>query len=154
MGRSSGWIAVYSAISGGATEVLVPERDTDIDELSKRIRQAFEMGKGFCLIVVAEGDDAGGAFGVARKLGTQLTGLSHRVTTLGHVQRGGAPSMRDRILAAKLGDAAVTALLEGHDRIMVGEVHRDVIHTPLEQAWTVGDKTPQDILDLMGRLAR
>jgi 6-phosphofructokinase len=62
--------------------------------------------------------------------------------------------MRDRILAAKLGDAAVTALLEGHDRIMVGEVHRDVIHTPLEQAWTVGDKTPQDILDLMGRLAR
>jgi len=154
MGRSSGWIAVYSAIAGGATEVLVPERDTNIDELSKRIRQAFEMGKGFCLIVVAEGDDAGGAFGVAKKLGTQLTGLSHRVTTLGHVQRGGAPSMRDRILAAKLGDAAVTALLDGHDRIMVGEVHRDVIHTPLEQACTVGDKTPQDILDLMGRLAR
>ncbi len=154
MGRSSGWIAVYSAIAGGATEVLVPERPTDIDELNKRIHQAFEMGKRFCLVVVAEGDDAGGAFAVAEKCGENLGGLSHRVTTLGHVQRGGPPSMRDRILAAQLGDAAVTALLEGKDRIMVGEIHRDVVHTTLEQSAMVGDKTPDEILRLMDRLAR
>lgn len=154
MGRSSGWIAVYSAIAGGATEVLVPERPTDINELTKRIREAFDMGKRYCLIIVAEGDDAGGAFAVAERSGEQLTGLSHRVTTLGHVQRGGAPSMRDRILAARLGDAAVTALLEGEDQIMVGEVNREIVYTPLEQAWSVGDKTPHEILSLMDRLAR
>ncbi len=154
MGRSSGWIALYSAIAGGATEVLVPERPTDVDELQERIHEAFRMGKQYCLVVVAEGHDAGGAFAVAEACGEKLTGLSHRVTTLGHVQRGGAPSMRDRLLAARLGDAAVTALLEGDDRIMVGEIHRDVVRTPLEDAWSVEDKTPQEILDLMDRLAR
>jgi 6-phosphofructokinase 1 len=154
MGRSSGWIALFSAIAGGATDVLVPERPTDIDALLKRIRQAFDMGKQYCLIVVAEGDDAGGAFEVARRCGAGIDGLDHRVTTLGHVQRGGPPSMRDRILAARLGDAAVTALLDGEDRIMVGEIHRDVVRTSLEQAWNITDKTPGDLLDLMDRLAR
>jgi 6-phosphofructokinase 1 len=154
MGRSSGWIALFSAIAGGATDVMVPERPTDIDDLVNRIRQAFELGKQYCLIVVAEGDDAGGAYEVARRCGEGMSGLDHRVTTLGHVQRGGPPSMRDRILAARLGDAAVTALLDGDDRVMVGEVHRDVVRTPLERAWIVADRAPDELLDLMDRLAR
>ena len=154
MGRSSGWIALFSAIAGGATDVLVPERPTDIDVLVDRIRRAFELGKQYCLIVVAEGDDAGGAYEVARRAGEGVSGLDHRVTTLGHVQRGGPPSMRDRILAARLGDAAVTALLDGDDRVMVGEVHRDVIRTPLERSWIATDKIPDELLDLMDRLAR
>jgi 6-phosphofructokinase 1 len=154
MGRSSGWIALYSAIAGGATEVLAPERPTDIELLQERIEEAFRMGKRYCLVIVAEGDDAGGAFAVAEACGEDLTGFSHRVTTLGHVQRGGAPSMRDRLLAARLGDAAVTALLEGDDRVMVGEIHRDVVRTPLERVWSVEDKMPQEVLDLMDRLAR
>lgn len=154
MGRSTGWIALYSAIAGGATEVLVPEQPTDVEELQQRIHKAFEMGKQYCLVVVAEGDDAGGAFSVAQRCGDGLAGVNHRVTTLGHVQRGGPPSMRDRILAARLGDAAVTALIDGDDRVMVGEIHRDVVRTPLEQAWTQIDRTPQELLDLMDRLAR
>jgi 6-phosphofructokinase 1 len=154
MGRSSGWIALFSAIAGGATDVMIPERPTDIEALSKRIRRAFELGKQYCLIVVAEGDDAGGAFEVARRCSQSISELDHRVTTLGHVQRGGPPSMRDRILAARLGDAAVTALLDGADRVMVGEIHRDIVRTPLEQAWSITDKTPDDLLDLMDRLAR
>lgn len=154
MGRSSGWIALYSAIAGGATEVLVPERPTDIEELQKRIHEAFEMGKRYCLVVVAEGDDIGGAFEVAARCGEHLSGVSHRVTTLGHVQRGGAPTMRDRMLAARLGDAAVRALAEGEDRIMVGQVHRSVVHTPLDETWTTVDETPGELLDLMDRLAR
>jgi 6-phosphofructokinase 1 len=154
MGRSSGWIALFSAIAGGATDVMVPERPTDIDDLVSRIRQAFELGKQYCLVVVAEGDDAGGAYEVARRCGEGMSELDHRVTTLGHVQRGGPPTMRDRILAARLGDAAVTALLDGDDRVMVGEVHRDVVRTPLERSWTVADRPPDELLDLMDRLAR
>jgi 6-phosphofructokinase 1 len=154
MGRSSGWIALCSAIAGGATDVLVPERPTDIDELQRRIHQAFAMGKQYCLVIVAEGDDAGGAFEVARRCGEALSTLSHRVTTLGHVQRGGPPSMRDRILAARLGDAAVSALLDGEDRVMVGEIHLALVRTPLEEAWSTVHQTPQELLDLMDRLAR
>lgn len=154
MGRASGWIALCSAIAGGATEVLVPERPTDIDELQHRIHQAFAIGKQYCLVVVAEGDDAGGAFEVARRCGEGLSTLSHRVTTLGHVQRGGPPSMRDRILAARLGDAAVSALLDGDDRVMVGEIHLELVRTPLEEAWSTVHHTPPELLDLMDRLAR
>ena len=154
MGRASGWIALCSAIAGGATEVLVPERPTDIDELQRRIHRAFAIGKQYCLVVVAEGDEVGGAFEVARRCGAGLSNLSHRVTTLGHVQRGGPPSMRDRILAARLGDAAVSALLDGEDRVMVGEIHDELVRTPLETAWTTVHHTPPDLLDLMDRLAR
>ncbi len=154
MGRSSGWIALCSAIAGGATEVLVPERPTDIDELQRRIHRAFAIGKQYCLVVVAEGDEVGGAFEVARRCDAGLSNLSHRVTTLGHVQRGGPPSMRDRILAARLGDAAVSALLDGEDRVMVGEIHDELVRTPLETAWSTVHQTPPDLLDLMDRLAR
>lgn len=154
MGRTSGWIALYSAMAGGATEVLLPERPTDLDTLKTRIHEAFEMGKDYCLIVVAEGDDAGGAFEIAQRCGDELEDLSHRVTTLGHVQRGGAPTMRDRVLAARLGDAAVTALLDGDNRIMVGEVHRDIARTPLERSWTVSDELRPAFVELMDRLAR
>lgn len=154
MGRASGWIALYSAIAGGATEVLVPERPTDIPALRQRIRKAFETGKRYCLVIVAEGDELGGAFEVARQCGERLSNVSHRVTTLGHVQRGGSPSMRDRVLAARLGDAAVRALLDGRDRIMVGVVHHHVASTPLEEAYSKVDHTPSELLDLMDRLAR
>jgi 6-phosphofructokinase 1 len=154
MGRHSGWIALCSAIAGGATDVLVPEQPTDVEDLQDRIREAFEMGKQYCLVVVAEGDDVGGAFEVARRCEEGLGGVSHRVTALGHVQRGGPPTMRDRMLAARLGDAAVTALLDGSDRVMVGEVHDRVVRTPLEETWTKVHDTPPELMDLMDRLAR
>jgi len=154
MGRSSGWIALYSGLAGGATDVLVPERETDIDLLRHRIQRAFSMGKRFCLVVVAEGGDAGGVFTLAEKTTEGVDGLDYRVSTLGHVQRGGAPSMRDRVLGAGLGDAAVTALTEGHDRVMVGYSNDELIYTDLERTWTVKARTPERMLDLLDRLAR
>ena len=153
MGRRSGWLALYSGLAGGATEVLVPERPTDVARVRRRVQSSFALGKRFCLVVVAEGDDAGGAYGLAEQV-TEGLDLDYRVTALGHVQRGGAPSMRDRILGSVLGDAAVAALSEGADRVMVGERHGEVIRSPLEQTWTRLDRTPESLLALMDRLAR
>lgn len=153
MGRRSGWLALYSGLAGGATEVLVPERPTDIERVRKRIRSSFSLGKRFCLVIVAEGDDAGGAYGLAERVSEGLD-VEYRVSALGHVQRGGSPTMRDRVLASVLGDAAVNALSEGEDRVMVGEHRGAVIRSPLEQTWTRMDRTPESLLALMDRLAR
>ncbi len=154
MGRTSGWIALYSGLAGGATEVLVPERPTDLERLRSRIRASFALGKRFCLVVVAEGDDAGNAYEIASAVAEGLDGIDYRVSTLGHVQRGGPPSMRDRVLAALLGDAAVRALVSGANRIMVGQRHGEVVHTPLDRTWLVHERTPDELLALMDRLAR
>lgn len=153
MGRRSGWLALYAGLAGGATEVLVPERTTDPARVRERVRFSFGLGKRYCLIVVAEGDDAGGAYQIAERV-TEGLDVDYRVVTLGHVQRGGAPSMRDRILGAVLGDAAVRALLDGENRVMVGEYRGEVICSPLEQTWSHMDPTPPHLLDLMDRLAR
>jgi 6-phosphofructokinase 1 len=154
MGRSSGWIALYCGLAGGATAVLVPERPTDVEATRRHIQAAFDLGKRYCTIVVAENDDAGNAFELAEHIASALDEVDYRVTTLGHVQRGGSPTMRDRVLAARLGDAAVTALLDGEDDVMVGEIHHDVIRTPLETSWTEKVRTPESLLELMDRLAR
>lgn len=155
MGRHSGWIATYCGLAGGASEVVVPETPTEIGLLRYRVRQAFDLGKRFCLIVVSEGDEAGNAYEVAEAVAEGFDGeVDYRVVTLGHIQRGGPPSMRDRVLGSVLGDAAVRALLDGKDRIMVGEQHHTVAHVGLEHTWTVHDRTPQSLLELMDRLAR
>ena len=154
MGRSSGWIALYCGLAGGSSAVLVPERPTDIEALRRQVKRAFALGKRFCLVIVAEGDDAGGAFQVADRVAEGLGEIDYRVTTLGHVQRGGPPSMRDRVLGSVLGDAAVTALMDGADRIMLGQRHGDVVRSPLERSWTEKEPTPEGMLELMDRLAR
>lgn len=153
MGRRAGWLALYAGLAGGASAVLVPERPTDIEAVRERVRGSFEMGKTFCIVVVAEGDDAGGAYGIANGV-VEGTSLDSRVTVLGHVQRGGPPTMRDRVLGARLGHAAVKALLDGQDRIMVGERSGQIIRTALETAWTDNDHDAGPLLELIDLLAR
>lgn len=154
MGRRTGWISLYSGLAGGASDVLVPERPTDIAGLRQRIQRSFALGKRFCLVVVAEGDDAGNAFEIADRVSEGIGDMDYRVAVLGHVQRGGRPTMRDRILGALLGDGAVQALLDGADRVMVGERSGKVVQVPLSRTWTEREPIPQDLLDLMDRLAR
>lgn len=153
MGRRAGWLALYAGLAGGASAVLVPERPTDIEGVRERVRGSFAMGKTFCIVVVAEGDDAGGAYGIADNVVAGTT-FDARVTVLGHVQRGGAPTMRDRVLGATLGHASVKALLQGEDRIMVGERSGEVIRTPLETSWTEADHNAPALLELIDLLAR
>lgn len=154
MGRRTGWIALYAGLAGGATDILVPERPTKINELRDRILRAFALGKRFCIVVVAEGDDAGGAYRIAEEVAAGLPDIEQRVATLGHIQRGGPPTMRDRVLGAVFGDAAVRALLDGANRVMVGEQRGEIVHTPFHETWTRTDHTPASLLELMDRLAR
>ncbi len=153
MGRTRGFIALDVGLAGGAEEVLVPEVRTDLDELCASIRTQFEAGKRASIVVVAEGDDAGRAFEIAERVGTELK-MDYRVCVIGHVQRGGAPTARDRLLASKLGSGAVRALVEGRTGVMVGELGGDVVETPFELTWSQHKKLDMDMFRLMKTLAR
>jgi len=151
MGRSSGAIALEVGLAGGAQEVVVPETPTNVEELCAGLQEAFSRGKRSAIIVVAEGDEAGGAFVLARKV-DRCINTEYRVVVLGHVQRGGAPTARDRVLGAKLGAAAVDALVAGEENVMVGEVAGRVALTPLREVAETVKRTDEALLHLVHRL--
>lgn len=134
MGRDAGFIALRTGIAGGAEAILVPETKTNIENLIDQLKDNWRMDKTSSIVVVAEGDEAGGAFEIARIVKQEFDQFDMRVTILGHVQRGGNPSCRDRVLGSILGVASVEALLEGKRDVMVGEVNNKVCYTPLENA--------------------
>lgn len=153
MGRTRGFIALAVGVAGGAEDVLVPEVPTNLDVLSDSISAQLAAGKRASIIVVSEGDDAGHAFEVAQKLGSRLV-LDYRVCVLGHVQRGGAPTAQDRLLASKLGAGAVLTLAEGRSGVMVGLVNGQVVETPFEKTFTGRKDLDTELLYLMKVLAR
>lgn len=131
MGRHSGFIALAAALAGGAESVLIPEEEPDYDEICRRIQRGYQRGKAHSIIVVAEG--AADGFQAAREI-ERRTGLETRVTVLGHVQRGGTPTAADRILASRLGAAAVDLLVAGRHGLMVGIAAGEVRPVPLATA--------------------
>jgi 6-phosphofructokinase 1 len=135
MGRHSGFIALDVGTAGGAEEIFVPETASDLDVCAERLKAARAKGKVMSIVVCAEGDEQGGAFEIAQKL-QRKTGFEPRVTVLGHIQRGGAPTARDRILATKLGAFAIEAIQDGKTDVMAGELRGELVTTPLEETWT------------------
>ena len=135
MGRESGYLALMSGIGGGAETVLIPEEDVTFDEISRKIEDAYIRGKSHCIIIVAEGWKPGTKV-LVQQLGEKQEelGFSVRVTKLGHVQRGGSPSAFDRLLATRLGAAAVRELIAGKGGHVVGWGEGDIVLTPLEEA--------------------
>ena len=134
MGRTSGFLALEGGIAGGAEELVIPEEELSIARIGERIRAGFTTGKKSAIVVVAEGKTPGISFEIAREIGEQLS-VDPRVVVLGHLQRGGPPTMRDRVLGSLLGVAAVEALLEGRRECMVGEIGGDLRCTPLDETW-------------------
>ncbi len=135
MGRDAGFIALMSGIATGAEDILIPENHTSIEELVDRLQVGFRNKKTSSIVVVAEGDDAGGAFQVAEAVRQRIDReIEIKVTVLGHVQRGGRPTCMERVRASRLGLASVYALLEGRNGVMVGEINRQLAFTPFEQA--------------------
>ncbi|MDK2889596.1 MAG: 6-phosphofructokinase 1 [Methanoculleus sp.] len=134
MGRTSGFLALESGIAGGAEELVIPEEEVSIARISERIQEGFTIGKKSAIVVVAEGETPGISFKIAREVSERLN-FESRVVVLGHLQRGGPPTLRDRVLGSLLGVAAVEALIEGRSGCMVGEVGGNLTYTPLEETW-------------------
>ncbi len=153
MGRHSGFIALGVCIAGGAEDIFVPEVATDLEACSQRLVEARKRGKAMSILIVAEGEHEGDAFAVAEKLKAR-TGFDYRVTVLGHIQRGGSPTARDRILATKLGAYAVEAISQGKTDVMVGEVAGRLTTTLLEETWTRKKELDPFLLKLIPVLAR
>lgn len=150
MGRDTGFIALACGVGGGAELVLIPEMMTDEAAMRERIVSLMSSQSRSSIVVVAEGDEVGGAHRLAEALrgDPACAHIDTRVTVLGHVQRGGPPSARDRVLASRLGSAAVEALMEGHTNVMVGIVNGDVKLTPLKNAWSRKKEIDYDLLNL------
>ena len=153
MGRDSGFIALACAIGGGAELVLVPEAFVDLDEIRESLYRVLAHKRRSSIVVVAEGDELGGAQKLAEKLRPIFPDYEMRVTVLGHIQRGGSPTARDRMLATRLGVAAVEALLDGHDNVMVGVINNEIHLTPLRNTWSKKKTIDYDLLRLVQLLS-
>ncbi|MFT7029983.1 MAG: 6-phosphofructokinase 1 [Marinoscillum sp.] len=134
MGRHSGYIAIQSGIGGGAELVMVPETSTNIQDVINTLRDGRDNQKTSSIVIVAEGGEQGDAIEVASKVAKELPGLDIRVSTLGHIQRGGSPTSYDRILSSRLGMAAVEGLINGEKNCMVGVVNDKITFTSFKLA--------------------
>ena len=134
MGRDAGYIALHSGIATGAENILIPERKTIIDDIIKALEEKERRHKLVNLIVVAEGEEFGGADEVAKVIKNRLPQQEVRVCILGHIQRGGSPSCMDRLIASRMGYHAVECLLEGRHNVFVGIVNNKMNYTPLNEA--------------------
>ncbi|MEY4144308.1 MAG: hypothetical protein RLZZ335_160, partial [Bacteroidota bacterium] len=145
MGRDAGYIALHAGIAAGCEDILIPESKTSIDDLVETLKQGRSRNKTSGLVIVAEGDEEGGAYEIARKVQAQFDGYEMKVTILGHIQRGGSPSCFDRVLASRLGVAAIEGLLEGKNRMMAGLINNQVVFTPLTQAAKISSSLDHDL---------
>ena len=151
MGRHSGWLAVAAGLAGGAEAVLCPELPGRNEIVIERAAATIANGKRAVLIVVAEGYE-GGASAAAASIGPRL-GLDYRITSLGHIQRGGAPTAVDRMAGGALGTAAVDALVDGRSDLMVGMQGQAVVETSFATTCANRNDVPDDLLALLQRLA-
>lgn len=135
MGRDVGHIALNAGVGAGAEEILIPEEDMGLERLVESLRRSKQSGKSSSIVVVAEGDKTGkNVFELKEYVETHMTEYEARVSVLGHMQRGGAPSCFDRVLASRMGVKAVESLLEGKTNYMVGLINDLIILTPMDKA--------------------
>lgn len=153
MGRDAGFIALTSGIATGAEMILVPESPTYIDEMLYMLEKDWKKNKTSGIIIVAEGDDFGGAMEVEKEINTKFPEFETRVSILGHIQRGGSPTAQDRVLASRLGNAAIMTIKDGVSGVMVGVVDNEVDLTSFEKAVKQHQQMNLELLDIARTLA-
>lgn len=132
MGRDAGFLALNSAIASGSEAAIIPEKETSVAQLDELISNGFRKSKNSSIVIVAEG--GGGAQAMADRIHQQYPEYDIRVSILGHLQRGGSPTAYDRILASRMGVAAIEALMDEQRSIMIGIVNDQIVHVPFAKA--------------------
>lgn len=153
MGRNSGYIALHTAIGSGASSVLIPEAETNLEDLKNVLKKNKARGKLFSVVIVAEGHPMGGAAGIAEAIKDELASMEPKVTVIGHLQRGGAPTALDRLLASRLGHASINCLLNGEENIAVGIMNDLVITHSFDDAINKEKKPPAELVEMASILA-
>lgn len=153
MGRDAGYIALHSGIATGAENILIPERKTDPKEIIKGLEEKSKRKKLVNLIIVAEGDDFGGANELSDYIKSNLPSMETRVCILGHIQRGGSPTCLDRLIASRMGYHAVESLIEGRHNVFVGILNNRMNYTPLNEAVKKKQRISEEWINIVKILA-
>ncbi len=148
MGAEAGFIALYSGIATGAEAIIIPELKGEAKDLIKMIQSGNIRKKTSNLIIVAEGDEGGGAFAIAEKVKNEFKDYDVRVSVLGHLQRGGSPSAIDRVNASRLGHAAVEALIDDQKSVMVGIMDNEIVLVPFRRAVKLHKDVNHNLVEL------
>lgn len=149
MGRECGFLALNGAIASGAEAAIIPEMIFQQDQLSDLISNGFRKSKNSSLVLVTEGDITGGAMVMAERVKKEYPQYDVRVTILGHVQRGGSPTANDRILASRMGAAAIDALLDGQRNVMIGIQNDEIVYVPFSKAVKKNKPIQEDLLNTL-----
>jgi 6-phosphofructokinase 1 len=152
MGRDSGFIAIDVGLAGGAEEVFIPETLVNVDQAIQSIRRGVARGKGSSILVAAEGQKVGRAYDLAEQI-RRKAGYDAKVCVLGHIQRGGPPTARDRILASRFGLAAVRALQQGHSGMMTALQNSQIVMVPFKDSLGRKRRVPNELIELAHLLA-
>ncbi len=153
MGRDAGFLALNGAIASGAEAAIIPEISTEVDQLAELIENGFRKSKNSSIVLVAESPVTGGAMGLAQRVKTEYPGYDVRVSILGHLQRGGSPTAYDRILASRMGAAAIDALLEEQRNVMIGIRNDEIVYVPFSKAIKNDKPINRELLETLRRLS-
>lgn len=147
MGRDAGFLALNGAIASGAEAAIIPEIFTEVDQLEELIKNGFRKSKNSSIVLVAESEITGGAIGMAERVKKEYPQYDVRVTILGHIQRGGSPTASDRILASRMGEAAIGALLDDQRNVMIGIQNDQITYVPFSKAIKNDKPINRDLLN-------
>ena len=152
MGRDAGFLAQNSAIASGAEAAIIPEDSTDVDQLAQFMERGIRKSKKSCIVIVSESPKCGALY-YADRVRKEFPEFDVRVSILGHLQRGGRPSARDRILASRLGAAAIDAIMEGQRNVMIGIDHDEVVYVPFTKAIKNDKPIKKDLVNVLRELS-
>lgn len=153
MGRNAGFLALNGAIASGAEAAIIPEISTETDQLAELIQNGFRKSKNSSIVLVAESPVTGGAMGLAERVKNEYPQYDVRVTILGHLQRGGSPTAVDRIVASRMGAAAIDALLEDQRNVMIGISNDNIVYVPFFKAIKYDKPVNPELLNTLRRLS-
>ena len=153
MGRDAGFLALNGAIAAGAEAAIIPEFNTEVDQLEEFIKNGFRKSKNSSIVLVAESEITGGAIHYAERVKNEYPQYDVRVTILGHLQRGGSPTAHDRIIASRMGVASIQALMEGQRNVMIGIENDQIVYVPFSKAIKNDKPIDRELVNVLNELS-